>query len=886
VRLRTVALLIGLAAALAVLAAPASAGTPLPDQRIDLRVLLLSADGTEPAFQAWKAQLEREGVPFDAIVATQAGPITYAQLADGATRARYQAVVLATGGLVYWDGANFVSALDQSEWDAIAELERTFGIRQVTSFVFPSSAYGLNSPTVGGSMAGVVGQLTSAAQPLFGYLDGPVPFDGNAWGYQATPLDPASFRTFVSGPGGSSLVGVYTHPDGREELVVTVDSNPWMIHSQLLRHGMLSWATRGVYLGFARDYLALQIDDVFMADDRWNTTTNTTTSTRPIEMNALDVLRAASWQSSSGMRLDMVFNGSGAESSWDLAAQTLIALRGLFRWTNHTYTHANLDTLSLTALKSEIQRNIDFARRKGLPIDQKELVTGEHSGLANPSMPQALTETGIAWVAADNSRQPTQYQLGAALTVPRHPTNVFYNVGRINEQLDEYNHIYLPPPAGICQNTAVTTCRSTPITWTEYVQTEASIMFSHVMGNDPRPHMFHQSNLAEDGVMYPVVNRLLSMYNGYFKTTLEQPRLSQSGAILQRQARWKQLVSSGAVFAYIQGGQVVVQAAAATEVPLTGTQVGANYGLQRSGWTTVPAGSTAFNVTDPGNSAVPAISGVATDGQVLTATRGTWNGTGPLTYTQQWQRCAAGVCASIPGATGLTYTLTAGDVGFTMRAVVTASGLTAWRSAVSAQTGAVGAIALTNTGAPAVTGTLQEGGTLHVSDGSWSGSGPITYAYQWHRCVAGTCTPIDGATAADYMLTADDVGATLKATVTATNAAGSVSADSAETAPVAGFGPVNETVPTVSGTPEVGQTLVADPGAWNGTAPIALAYQWARCDAGGTCTAIDGATAENYLVAPEDVGYFLGVVVTATNPAGSAGAASAATGVVVEAPPG
>ena len=473
---RTVALIIGLIAALAALAGPASAGTPLPDQRIDMRVLLLSADGNEPGYQAWRAQLEREGVPFDAIVATQASPITYAQLADGTARARYQAVVLATGGLVYFDGTSYVSALDASEWDAINEFERTFGIRQVTAFAYPSPAYGLNSPTVGSSMAGIVGSLTPAAQPFFGYLKGQVAFDGNAWGYQATPVDPASFRTFVSGPNGSSLVGAYTHPDGREELVVTVDSNPWMIHEQLLRHGMLSWATRGVYLGSARDYVELQIDDVFLTNERWDIATNTTPeeSARPIRMTALDVLRAAAWQASTGMRLDLVYNGFGGESSRDLFARTLIGMRGSFRWTNHTYGHENLDNLSLAELKSQIQANIDFAHRKGLAIDATELVTGEHSGLNNPNLAQALNETGIRSVAADNSRQPAPYGIGNALTVPRHPTNVYYNVARQSEQLDEYNYIYLPPPLGICQNTAVTTCRTTPITWSEYVQAEAT----------------------------------------------------------------------------------------------------------------------------------------------------------------------------------------------------------------------------------------------------------------------------------------------------------------------------------------------------------------------------------------------------------------------------
>ena len=59
------------AALLAVLVVPVALGAvaPQPGQRIDLRVLLVSATGTEATFGAWKAQLDREGVPYDAIIA-------------------------------------------------------------------------------------------------------------------------------------------------------------------------------------------------------------------------------------------------------------------------------------------------------------------------------------------------------------------------------------------------------------------------------------------------------------------------------------------------------------------------------------------------------------------------------------------------------------------------------------------------------------------------------------------------------------------------------------------------------------------------------------------------------------------------------------------------
>ena len=83
------------------------AATPdhvLPGQRLDAKVLLLSADGTEPGFAAWKYELTREGVPFDAVVsytgAAKTSTLTDARLADyGAQHAKYDAVILATGDL-------------------------------------------------------------------------------------------------------------------------------------------------------------------------------------------------------------------------------------------------------------------------------------------------------------------------------------------------------------------------------------------------------------------------------------------------------------------------------------------------------------------------------------------------------------------------------------------------------------------------------------------------------------------------------------------------------------------------------------------------------------------------------------------------------------------
>ena len=74
----------------------------------------------------------------------------------------------------------------------------------------------------------------------------------------------------------------------------------------------------------------------------------------------------------------------------------------------------------------------------------------------------------------------------------------------------------------------------------------------------------------------------------------------------------------------------------------------------------------------PTSLAVPAVSGDTQIGSVLTATTGDWRG--DATFTFQWQRCqdAAPACTDIAGATDASYTTSDADIGFELRAVVTA----------------------------------------------------------------------------------------------------------------------------------------------------------------------------------------------------------------------
>jgi hypothetical protein len=192
-----------------------------------------------------------------------------------------------------------------------------------------------------------------------------------------------------------------------------------------------------------------------------------------------------------------------------------------------------------------------------------------------------------------------------------------------------------------------------------------------------------------------------------------------------------------------------------------------------------------------------------------------------------------------------------------------------------------------NTAAPAIAGTAAQGQVLTATPGTWSGAGPVTFAYQWLRCdqSATNCSAISGATATTYTLAKADLGMTLEAAVTGSNLVGSAAAKSAATEPVVTGGPSNTAPPTITGSARPGQTLVGDPGTWASDEPPTFGYQWRRCDAtGAACSDVPSSTGSSQPIGDGDVGSTMRFAVTATTAGGATTAVSAATALIAPPP--
>ena len=281
----------------------------------------------------------------------------------------------------------------------------------------------------------------------------------------------------------------------------------------------------------------------------------------------------------------------------------------------------------------------------------------------------------------------------------------------------------------------------------------------------------------------------------------------------------------------------------------------------------------------------PNISGTVQVDETLTAdTTGVEDADGltNVSYSYQWIRNDGNNDTNIVDATDVAYTLTDDDFGRTTKVRVTFTDDRGNAETLTSEaTRAVAAAPNRDaTGKPTIGGTPQVDQTLTADTSpidDQDGLTNVSYGYQW---LAGG-SDIDGATGSSYELTSSEQGQTIKVRVTFTD-----DRDNAETltseATVAVVAAPNRDAtgaPTISGTPQVDQTLTADTSSIadeDGLTNVSYEYQWIAEESD-----IEGATGSSYTLSSSEQGQTIQVRVSFTDDADHEETlTSAATGVV------
>jgi hypothetical protein len=582
-------------------AATVAPGTTLPRE---MKVLLVTATTTEPAYEALTTFLDRIGIPYRVLVASSETLTRDLLVLPGTTTGAFQAVILTSGGLAYESSPGvWESAFSFDEWSTLWAYEAEYGVRQAAFYVYPGGwpdTYGLTYAGYADTSATpLTVRLTGDGATRFPYLVPSAPIQiKNAWTYLAQPE--AGTIPLLQDQAGNVLGAIKTYPDGREGLAFTMDHEYYLTHSLLLHYGAIQWVTRGAFLGERHVYSLAQPDDLLIPDDMWDVNALSDTTGKEFRMSAADLNAFAAWQrrfqalpNFKGWKLEWPFNGFGYNKK-DGLSTAVANLRNEFYWISHTWDHENLDAVTYQFAKDELTKNNNLAKQLKLPYTVQGLVTPDISGLNNPEAMKAMGDVGVRYVVSDTSRlggttlKPNtgQYNIHdpRVLMIPRYPTNIFYNTRTPAEETSEYNHLY-------------NWYWGRDLTYGEILDVESDNYLRYMLQYSISPLMFHQPNAGTyDGthsLLSDVFDRTAAKYNAL----LRLPVLCLPQADLgKRVAARMQLNAAGVTATLYPGQKIVLRSLAAATVPLTGVAGGGTvetYGGESISWIPVKPGTPA-----------------------------------------------------------------------------------------------------------------------------------------------------------------------------------------------------------------------------------------------------------------------------------------------------
>jgi hypothetical protein len=579
---------------------------------ISMKVLVVASDGNEVDLPGITQELNYLGIPYTVYIAAQTpGGLTPDMLSSGCN-GYYQGVILTNGELTYDNNGTWMSALSQAEWSNLWTYEASMGIRQLSWYTYPTADFGYQVPTaaVDTTSSPLATTLTTQGQSIFQYLQPGVTVTiQDAYTYLSQPLTDGATTPVLTDANGNTLAAIRTTSDGRQTLSLTFDSNQYLLHNMLLANGLVNWVTNGLFLGERHVYMSPQVDDIFIDGAEWVPSTpcgtpvdqtGSTYRTTGADWNAI-----INWQTSkqsdpltANLALTTAFNGYGTTPDAGYSPDTLtpaaIATQQDTNWVSHTYDHTNLDNVDYATAASEITQNNAVAQNTlnltNYSIDS--MVTPDVSGLTNPNFLQAAYDNGIRYLVTDtsvagyNNPSPNagiynSYQ-PSILMLPRHPTNLYYNVSQPDEWAAEYNCMYA-------------SYWGRNLSYQEILDVESQRLLTYMIQGDMDPWMFHSENLrAYDGthtLLTDLLDETLQKYEQYYNLPVQFNQMSQLG---QKIANRMQYNAAGVTASVVPGVSITLTAQQATTVPVTGlkTANAESYGGQSISYVTLSAGQT------------------------------------------------------------------------------------------------------------------------------------------------------------------------------------------------------------------------------------------------------------------------------------------------------
>lgn len=613
-------------------ARPAALTAPAVVDPVDLKLLVISADGNETDLPYLKAVLGQIGIPFDVLIATQT-TLTPELLSDGAAHGYYQGVVLTTGNLTHSTdgGLTWSSAFDDSEWQTLYAYERQFGVRQVTSYTYPAylpdgdatGAYGLAmdwaQTYVDTATTPLSATLTAAGEQVFPFLNPATPVTfRNAWVYRAfegrcdAATDCASLTPLLKTDDGHVVAIVKRYLDGRENLAATAANSSFLVHSALLSYGVVNWVTRGLFLGERHVNLDVQVDDTLLADELWDAAAHAT-GAATYRLSGADFDALVAWQQGwrstallSGLTLEHAFNGQGASGVYanDTLTPAVKAGQGAFAWVNHGWQHLDLDTADSATSLDEIQANVRVARQLKLTQFSKDAyVPANIRGLNNPAFLGAAAQLGIRYLVSDASQpgggnpSPNAGRYSelqpSILVIPRRANNLFYNVLTPEQWVDEYNHYYGP------RGVSPFAHWDHDLSYAEILDHESDNLLVFMLRWDLDPWMFHQTNLADYGGGHSLLGDLLdatfAKYASHYRLPVRNLTEHDVGLLMAQRMAYDAAHVRASMTPCANGKtQLTLVADAAATAPVTGATIGKKaetYGGQPISYVALQAGT-------------------------------------------------------------------------------------------------------------------------------------------------------------------------------------------------------------------------------------------------------------------------------------------------------